>query len=1025
MIYGSSRISQLIIGNISGANPGNTGPTGATGATGITGNTGSIGPTGATGIGITGATGSGTGITFYANNNKFNFSNLQGNAGVASGEEYYQVVGMGTLLENISANIVYGEIVQLGSGQTAFFKGITIGGQIPVPIVNKFVGVSSDNISTLYIYGATVSNANMPIGNTGELIYVNKDAGFGAGALKASSAPNTKWEADKRQLIVDQNYFREPIYQNKNWTTLGTTPYQFTNEPGSFSYYGGLSGETFGTSLIEHSINPKFIFFSGSGVYGLQNDPSSTSVSLRESIVIGLTSGATMERISFITASGISYTNKFQPQNITRDNIGSCCFCSPNSTAKICLDYVSSDFCSSLSGVFSSSSCNQRTSSSDCYFEGACCIYDLETASTRCLNTTQEKCALYGGIFNETKQCNNVWVNGELFTCPTNFCAAESKQLGRCCIQGRCYNLTQTDCNSIFGSQFVTGGTCISETTDPICCANVERRGACCVQSTCVPNLTPTECTNLYAGVFQGVGTKCNEVSCCGYSFSDNYFKGPSGETCKAYGSSQLYSCLNIGDKVGGGYFAGFVGMPNPCDDFNNPSLAYGEPLECMIFPRGQLSNVPNWYLKTCKGTDGVTNVGCIEYFARTYPDILPKNSLDSRCMLKAGVPFVQQAYALNGITWPSDRLFQGTVSYSNSRGAHSYSLVGSGLAVEYLDGTDTNLYKYLASKVYGTNNIHILWALIVGPEDVELGSGTRTVSWGMMQGCHVPDTNGIPQDLVVEEIPTYPVDGLLTTRLHDSSSKLKPEYWFRGTTDSNAYARFSFGNGVAWNVGVNADTINNDIDEFKQAYSDMWNRKNPLDSALRQISIINETSSYGFNDWYIPSITELNYVYNNLSTLNAALAVNGDQPMTGNEYWSSTSVSRLLSWSSTSPLNKDSYNLEPINAQIEPYLSNNTITSESGYNLDQDDAYKFRMAVSNGQKMLSQTFINADPNKLGIVNSRNRNNKIANLRPVRRIPLVVTCDGFYYSSNILNNYWKIGATGCASCLDKIEGICP
>jgi len=440
-----------------------------------------------------------------------------------------------------------------------------------------------------------------------------------------------------------------------------------------------------------------------------------------------------------------------------------------------------------------------------------------------------------------------------------------------------------------------------------------------------------------------------------------------------------------------------------------------------MIFPRGNFNNVPTWYLKTCKGTDGTTNIGAIDYFARTYPLTLPKNALDSRCMLKAGVPFVQQAYALNGITWPSELLFEGGHEYTKNRGAYAYSLVGSGLAVEYLDGSENNLYRYLASKVYGQNDIQIMWALIVAPEDVELGSGTRTLSWGMMQGCHYPNSSGVPQEIVNEEIPTYPVDGLLTTRLHDATSKQNPDYWFRGTTDANAYNRFSFGNGVAWDYGTNKTSITTDKNAFKTAYSKMWDKKNPLDSALRQISNINESSLYGYNDWYIPSAIELNYVYSNLSTLNASLAVNGDQILGGLEYWSSTSVSRLSSWNNADPLDKDSYQLEGISNQIEPYLSNTRITSNNSFGLTEDGAYKFTMAVSNGEKMLTQIFNSEETDQLGRMISRNRNSKIANLRPVRRIPLVVTCGGFYYSNNILNNYWKSGSTGCASCLDIAE----
>jgi hypothetical protein len=757
----------------------------------------------------------------------------------------------------------------------------------------------------------------------------------------------------------------------------------------------------------------------------LENDPNTDTISLGQSIIIGLTSGKTFEKINFIGTTGISYSNTYKPQSVSRDNIGSCCFCSVEATNKICVDYVTSEFCTAVSGVFNSESCNDRTSGSDCFVEGACCIYDIELGTVRCINTTKEKCTLFNGSFNETKSCNNVWVNGQLFTCPTNFCNAGTRQLGKCCVQGRCFSLTQADCSSIFGASFTPGPTCISELNDPTCCGKLELNGACCVQGNCVNNVSPAQCANAYNGIFQGSGSKCSEVSCCGYSFSDDYFRGVCAESCKALGSQQIYSCLNVGDKIGGGYFVGFVGMPNPCDEYNQPLLAYGEPLECMIFPRGNLTNVPSWYLKTCKGTNPNTNSGCIEYFARTYPEILPKSSLTSRCLLKAGVPFVQQAYALNGITWPSETLFEGGFAYNPNRGTHSYSLIGSGLAVEYLDGTEDNLYRYLASRVYGNSSIHVLWALIVAPEDVEI-SGGRALSWGMMQGCVNANSSGEPVQIVNEEIPTYPVDGLLTTRIHDATSKENPQYWYRGTTDTNAYNRFNFGNGPAWEFNVSAESINNNINEFKSAYSDMWDRKNPLDSAIRQISIINQNNLYGHNDWYIPSITELNYIYSNVAKLNAALAVNGEQILGGDEYWSSTSVSRLQYWDPAEPLNKDLYSLEPINSQLEPYLSSTRLTStNNNFNLNEDSAYKFTLAVSNGQKMLTQTFNNLNQNASGRMNSRSRSSKIANLRAVRRIPLVVTCGGFYYSDNILNTYWKSGTTGCSSCLDHVEGICP
>jgi hypothetical protein len=526
-------------------------------------------------------------------------------------------------------------------------------------------------------------------------------------------------------------------------------------------------------------------------------------------------------------------------------------------------------------------------------------------------------------------------------------------------------------------------------------------------------------------GIFKGFGTNCNEISCCGYTLVNDYFRGSCADSCKALGSQQIYSCLKVGDKIGGGYFVGFVGMPNPCDSYLDPSLAFGEPLECLCNPRGNIQGNPNWKYKTCAGVSGKDNAGSIDYFARTYPVILPKDSLDSQCLLKAGVPFVQQAYAINGITWPNENLFSGGIGYTPNRGADAFSLLDTGLAVEYFDGSSTNLYKYLAGKVYGTSDIHVLWALIIAPEDVEVLS-SRKISWGMMQGCHKAGSTGYPVDINREEIQTYPVDGLLTTRIHDATSKNNPDLWFRSTTtDTSAYKRFTFGSGSHFDSRYTETELKTDKNKFKEAYARMWDNQNPLDSAIRQISTINETQLYGYNDWYIPSITELNYIYANMNQLNASMAINEDQVMSGTEYWSSTSVSRLNTWDIIYPLDKDYYQIDPPNLVKEPFLANTRLTSENNsFGLNEDDAYRFTMSVSNGQRMLTQTFNTETANMQGMMNSRDRSSRIANLRPVRRIPLVVTCDNFNYTSNILNNYWTSGSTGCASCLDVVEGLC-
>jgi hypothetical protein len=1032
MIYGSSRITQILPSNITGATrgpTGNTGPTGSTGPMGANGPVGSIGPTGS---GITGATSSGNTIIFYANNLSFTFSSILGLTGISANinAPEFEANSLGSEKTSVSSSIFIGSSPKSyypfssNTDETVYFKGLTITSSI-----GTTVGISADS-SAIYIYGATVADSQIPFGGTGQLMYINSNAGFGVGSLKAAAAPNTKYVPSEKQLIIDQKFSRETIFQNKNWNAIGTVPFSFAKLFQGINYFGGLTATTYGTSVIRNEITPPLIYNINTNKFELSN--LGQSISLYESIILGLTGGLTYEQISFIGHTLISSVNVYTPQNITRSKIGSCCFCKNNINDKVCLDYVSEEYCSSISGNFDTNSCIDRTTTSDCFYDGACCIFDSETSTTKCINTTAAKCNQFGGVWNESKKCDSVWVNGQLFTCPTNICTDTSFQIGRCCVQGRCYNLSKADCGSIYGSVYSAGGTCTSEEGDSVCCSiSYDRRGACCTGGSCIDSVSPENCS----GIFQGAGTMCREVSCCGYSFSDDYFKGASAiasVACKALGSQQIYSCLNPGDKIGGGYFVGFVGMPNPCESFLNPGLAHGEPLECLCNPRGNIG-ISNYRLKTCKGISGSDNSGSIDYFARTYPEILPKDALDSRCMLKAGVPFVQQAYALNGITWPSEIMFNGGYNYSPNRGTFSYSLLNTGLAVEYLDHNQETLYKYLSNKVYGSSSIHVLWALIIAPEDITVSSDpsgnqitSTLLSWGMMQGGNKADYSGKPLEIVLEEVPTYPVDGLLSTRIHDGTSRSNPDLWFRGqSTDLNSYKRFSFGRGSAWQPNVKESTITTNKTAFTSAYTEMWNNNNPLTSALRQITNINEEGLYGYNDWYIPSITELNYIYSNATELNTQLLINGDTLLSGKEYWSSTSVSRLKTWDPFEPLNKDLYKIENIDSRIEPYLSDTRLTSTNNtFNLTPDDAYKFTMAIANGQKMLTQVFNDSDVKIKGMVKAQNRNSRVANLRPVRRIPLVVTCNNFYYNSNILNNYWSATSDGCSSCLDIVEGMC-
>jgi hypothetical protein len=502
---------------------------------------------------------------------------------------------------------------------------------------------------------------------------------------------------------------------------------------------------------------------------------------------------------------------------------------------------------------------------------------------------------------------------------------------------------------------------------------------------------------------------------------------------------------LPIGTKIGGGYLVGIIGMPSPCSSYGNPLVAYGQPLICRVLPRGNVTGSGSftWNLKNCGGANG-SSPGLsgalasdlnMKYFIRTKSsneiDLSYQDNAKNKCFVKYGTPYIQQIAekltTIDGVQqivkWNDLVQYSGSPEYNASNGRFAYPIAGD-IDLNYLIPETTQyspLYRELASEYYGENSIHMLWALIVAPEDAYDGNN---LLWGMKEGR--ANLNGFNN----EPITTFAVDGLLSTRMFDRSSILKPRLWFRGrgNIDRMAFDRFKFYNTnialqLNWNFSVVENSIENNIQEFSRKYSEMWEENNPQNSSTRQISILNENEYNGYNDWYIPSITELNYIHNNVVDLNNQILINGDQPITlsnNSEYWSSTSICYLKSWRSSDYLNYNSYTLNEltnrfVNGQI-VFAKNSKFrfTANDFSRLNDKTAYELSLNVCAGEHMLTQKFSDSleSTSNNGLVSSRDRLIDSAKLRPVRRIPIIIGCA----NTNVAEIIQPLYFSSCESC---------
>ena len=1012
MIYGSSVIN-LINQGLSGAY---TGPIGSTGQTGPTGATGAsiTGPTGPTGYGITGATynTSAAGVTFYIQNVGTSNINLRGPSG-ADGTGFMILNGVTTngysvlYTEDLYERFV--NEVAISNDETIYIKSIDFRSQ------SGEIETITDTTTLISVKGRTYDVFAM--GNTGEVLYIDSSG-------EARGARGTSWDVNTGQLFFTIDSYRQPLYDNDNIATSVISifnqwplPNDGVTQGSSTLFTKEISGATLGRVMNQITFEPPLIF-DGTGNY--IHNPSSVYYNLNGSVVyeyktfLGQSGG---ENLYFFSNNSLYNTApvRFTPQLLSEDYIGSCCLCSvTDRTDKKCFDYVGKEYCITQGGQFSTRSCQDRVGSGDCFPEGACC------SNNKCTNTNYETCVKYGGVFFPNELCGKTILAGkEVFACPTS---CPSTKQWACCVKGKCYNLSEAECASIPDSAFVKGTVCSSD-SDIICCNLPNYGGACCNGTECQDGIHPDACKSS-GGVFMGLGTQCEEINCCGVSYTPDYYK--EDDTCRVTIND---ACYEIGTRLGGGYLVGIVGAPNSCSTFSSPNIALGEPLECLCNPRGQVNGDLSelWQFKNCKyykqafppSTDDFGNPLNVtqEYFARTHPLVLQEKSFANKCLFKGGAPYIQQLTngIANGVgmTWPNAGFFEGTDAYDLVSGPWAFNNQTCNVVTEVsgLATPSSELYKYLSTKFYGRNSIHILWALILAPEDIKYEVNNienKDIAWSGMFESRARGS-ALNPEYFLEPISTCPVDGLLSTRMHDIYSTSHPELWFRDYDgdgkDLNAYRRFHGDLKNLWPADAKRNEVESDINEFEYQYTRLWENANNQNTAVRQISIWNSLNKYGYDDWYIPSITELNYIAANFDTLNQQILLKGDlthQPLELAEYWSSTSVCRVIDWDNNNHTLKKSYSVE----QTAKGLATTKTTVSQAKN---NDYFDIAHQICNGQGMLVQTFDVENRNKFYI----KRRDDAAFLRPVRRIPIIIGC----HNIDIETEYSNYNFATCSSCV--------
>lgn len=1023
MIIGSS----VLTVSLSGPSGGMTGPTGPTGNTGATGSIGSSarGSTGNTGFGVSNIVFSSYGVASVSIGGSGSVSlNLVGDTGEANDNAYVLLKGptaptdgspFYSILKSSESQEEQNNLIKAYKDTEVQFKKIIFKSS-PVASNNITVTEGSNDISIVgKLYNTSGGADGLPIGGgTGEILYIIND-GEGRGI------PGSKWNESTSSLSMTVASEEYPSVTNNFPANLSTDPLSNNISGDSLEY--GMYQET-----VSSPTPYEYQYYRTETDVGSPLSGEYFSETKTNRIYLG-TTGATELNFVFpqyeiktlgeqeargaFTSSGIPLRSSTMSVVIQRSNIGSCCLCASGEEGPKCYDYIHKNYCESLGGNFNAIPCYERIKAGTCFPEGACCV------NNKCVNTSLELCKKYNGIFLPNIVCDGL-------ECPSG-----TPVLGCCCVAGTSAVLTEIECSLIQNSTFtpgVTGDSC----NDAFCCDQASFKGACCIGNCCSQEF-PDICLSKN-GVFMGIGKECSEINCCGTIFTPEYFgTNPASNWCRG---TFVDPCYPIGTQIAGGFLVGIIGEPNSCNNFGQPQLAFGEPLECMCNPR-ESTNI----FKNCKKYEGSTG-GSVKYFARTYPANVEQNSLTVGCLMKRGAPSIQQLYtSISGnilgdtysIQWPNSAFFVGSSTYSSSFAPYAFDCKTCNILSEIIGSPtpNANLYKWLIQKFYRENELHVLWALIVAPRDVSYTQGTEIkydFKWSnMFESRATPGSEFLNSQgrVFSEPVSTSPIDGLLNTRLHDLWSVENSDVWFRnytGSSDLNAYDRWNLQENNLWPEEARTPEKRNEINQneeiFNRYYGQMWEIHNTEETVIKQVSKLNVQNYNGYSDWYIPSIIEMNYIAAALhpenGDLNTNITRNGGQKLQDKPYWTSTSMCRILDWSENNINSKDFYEIENINRNEQsenPILYSRFRFISGDYGLGEAEAFNISHQMCNGIGMLVQDL------KTGDMFNVRRDKQYARFRPVRRIPLVITRRDI----NILTEYSSYNFKTCSACVSGEE----